>query len=149
MDLNPLLTCLYFLVTVNFLKARVFIASTASDKPKTGSGSGWDPVRMPELWIWTLHPETPTSFHPTMWICNPVKCDGFILDLGGRILINTLELGKKISRILISIFGHFVLLVQGVFWDDAGVRDFKLFSSSYAGGTWNEESTNRIKYVHS
>ena len=93
MDINPILTCLYFLVTLTFLEARVFIA-TASDKPKTGSGSGWDPVRMPELWIWTLHPETPTSFHPTMWICNPVKCDGIILDLGGRIPINTLELGK-------------------------------------------------------
>ena len=94
MDIIPLLTCLYFLVTLTFLEARVFIASTPSDKPKTGSGSGWDPVRMPELWIWTLHPETPTPFHPTMWMCAPSLCDGFILDLGGRIPINTLEHGK-------------------------------------------------------
>ena len=93
MDINPLLTCLYFLVTLTFLEARVFIASTPSDKPKTGSGSGWS-SRMPELWIWTLHPETPTSLHPTMWMCKPGECDGFILDLGGRIPINTLELGK-------------------------------------------------------
>ena len=93
-NLNSFLKCLYFLATFNHLDSRIYIASTPGDAPKTGFGSGWDPVRMPELWIRTLHPETPTPLHPTMWMCGG-ECDGFILNLGGRIPINTLELGNE------------------------------------------------------
>lgn len=92
--LNSCLKCLYLVATLSCLESRVFIASTPSDHPQDG-GSGWDPVRMPELWIRTLYPETSTQFHPTMWMCKPADCDGFTLDLGGRIPLNTLELGNE------------------------------------------------------
>ena len=35
-------------------------------------------------------------------------------------------------------------LVQGAFWNDAGVRDFKLLYSSYESGPWTEENTNHF-----
>ena len=94
--INSFLKCLYFFETLNYLESKVFIASTPSEHPKTVSEQetyNKNPERMPELWIRTLYPKTPTPSHPTMWVCRPADCDGFILDLGGRIPINTLELG--------------------------------------------------------
>ena len=91
LHINSFLKYLYFLATLNYLESKVFIASTPSDNPITMNG---DPERMPELWIRTLYPKTPTPLHPTMWMCGG-ECDGFILNLGGRIPINTLELGNE------------------------------------------------------
>merc|ERR1711862_192827 len=74
---------------------------------------------MEQLWIWTLHPDTPTPLHLTMWMGH-TEGKGFVLDLGAMLAINKIE------------------IVQGVFWDDAGVRDFKFFSATSASGPWVE-----------
>ena len=82
--------CLYFLASLNYLESKVFIA-TASGNPTALSGESLD--RMEQLWIWTLHPTTPTPLHPTMWMGN-TEGKGFVLDLGAMLAINKIEIGN-------------------------------------------------------
>ena len=86
---NFLTKSLYFLSSLNYLESKVFIV-TASDNPTALSGESLD--RMEQLWIWTLHPTTPTPLHPTMWMGH-TEGKGFVLDLGGMLAINKIEMG--------------------------------------------------------